>query len=295
MAHADKVKHASDAGYFEKNFAKLMSFRHKDYMWSRILAALAGSVITCYFTADAFYFHASDGGLIDAIYVFGIIVLMAVLRKTVLRLLELHDKGRVSYLVEPPHNPGESRWVRIGFRLPFGQRRGLNGFMSRTTEGYFIMLMTSALIGKCVRGGIFVLPAMVPQIFSEVTFPVESWLALLVIESALVLSWINNSIFLMKYPQVREALLGILQEYLLGHHSVEVVAVQVAEHFRKRGGNNGKECCGDDVAEKLLALLPPEKTKEKVSIEERERRIKELVDTVAKLMEKSNPHSDTPF
>ena len=83
--------------FFVKNWAKLMSFRHKDYMWSRISVAAAGTVLTFYFAVDAFFFHHSDGELFDYIKVVGLITIMEVCRKSFLRLLELRDKEMIRF------------------------------------------------------------------------------------------------------------------------------------------------------------------------------------------------------
>lgn len=244
-------KSSSPSGYFEKNFAKLMSFRHKDYMYSRIFEALAGVVLTAYFFCDALFFHGSDGGLIDYIYVVAVIFFITVLRKTILRLLEAADKSKVVSFVEPSHNPEESWWVRFGFWLPFGRRRGLNGFISRTSELFFILLMIFALLAKCVKSGIVTLPSFVPIFFSEVTFPVESWIALSIAEVALVISWVNNSLFLMKYASVRKT----IGETIKGLPNVQRLSMylplQIFKLLNSGISEGGERPCDENTANDL--------------------------------------------
>ncbi len=262
MIKINTQKPSPDAGYFEKNFPKLMAFRHKDYMWGRMAVAAAGTVLTLLFAADAFFFHSSNGELVDYVKVVGIIFLTTVLRKTILRLLEAADKTNVVQFVEPPHNPEESTWVRLGFWLPFGQRRGLNGFISRTTECFFIALMAFALIGMCVRGEVFELPGFVPQIFAKVTFPVESWLALGIAEIALIISWLNNSIFLMRYAKVRNAVTGTLGKVLGGRSLLKAIGLEAFEFFQEKKAQDPdchNEALATEVVAKVMLSAHPDK------------------------------------
>lgn len=287
----EKNGKSSSEGYFRKNFEKLKYYQHFYYMVSRVILAATWSCLVTLFCWDAVYFHAPNGVSAKYLSVLVLIVSFNGLRKTILRFIQMREQSVTIHIAEEPHDPNEPRWWKFVFRLPFGLRRGLVGALVLSTEGFFTAVLFFSVIALGLNEGLFTLSSefpfvMKPIILSEWMLPENSWTFLAIMGGAFLLSQVNNAIFLMKYPQVREAVLKLLNDYLLGLHPAHVVAGRVVEHFSHYGERN-VDCCPEEVSARLLALMPHEKQFDPEKLVDRELRIRELVAEIVKLLKKN--------
>lgn len=269
-------------GYWERNYARLAAFSHRRYMVSRILFAKAWLVVAGFFAVDAFIIHGSKGTIRDITFAFILFVVGNWVRRTKLRGLQVPNENVRDVEVKPRYDPKEPWWVRLGFRLPFFQRRGLTGFMALLNETFFLVLMAAGLYAQLVTAG---MREFLPHIFSEVTFPVDSWMLLAIMVGAEVGSWINNAIFLLKYPKVQEALLKTLRDYLGNDHSTpsKTVALQLVDVLRARSDIK-RDCDPEEISAKLMLLLTGALGKNLT--EKKTERLRELIDEVVALIKK---------
>lgn len=249
----------SGKGYFEKNFSKLKHYQHLWYMWARIIMFwLVATSFTGFYVWDAFYLHHPDGVPMKYVYVAGLIIMLTVLRKTVIRLIKLKEQTSHVLIEEEPYDPWEPWWMHLGFRATIF-RRGLIGAMTLATEAFAGSLMLLSWVAVGVQHELFVLSTQFPFVFKpvsigDIAMPSNMWMAIAIGAIALGLTWVNNSLFLLKYPQVREPILRMLEDYLIGKSPARAVAQQVLDQVRRRGGEK-KECCPEELAARIVLLL----------------------------------------
>lgn len=262
---AEKGVPKPEKGFFEKNFMKLKFFQHLYYMLSRNVVALTGVVLTGFYFWDAAYFHTADGVPEKYLLVSALIFFANALRKLVLRLIDFRDKTAILRLPEVPHDPAEPWWMRLGFRLALGQRRALIGFIAFTTEAFFAILMLFSWIALGVNEGLFMVSGnfpfiMRPIVLEELTFPENSWMGLSIALGALALSWVNNSIFLMKYPQVRKVFADTFKDLPHVEHLAFYFPSQLFKALRASiSVESGSPCEGgqaEEIARKILSVYP---------------------------------------
>ena len=217
MATNVQVPEDPGKGYFEKNFARLKEFQHYFYMISRIVMVLVGGVLAGFFLFESWYFHSPTGVANKYLWVTGSIFLASGLRKSVIRLIQLGDNLKTQKVEEKPYDARESVWMRIGFRMPFGIRRGLVGAIALCTEAFAAILMLFSWISAGLNHGLFMLSNQFPFVMKPValidwTFPENFHFALMIALGALGISWINHLVFVLKYPKVRNAALGVASQ-----------------------------------------------------------------------------------
>lgn len=239
MAKKNSEKPGGDAGFFEKNFLKLKDGQHLEYMLSRIILFVTGMTVGLYYLRDAFLLHSKDGIPESILYAAAVIFLMNGLRKMVRGFIKLREAAWDGSVSEKPHNPGESWFMRAGFRFPLGQRRHLVNVMALLAEGFAALFMVASFF------------------FAEVTFPVNMWWGLVITGAARILSYINGMIFLTKIPQVRK----VLAETLKGMHGAEHLMLYFPtkgyELLRGIGDGVGEgvKPCDEDEAEKIAHCI----------------------------------------
>ncbi len=204
-------------GYFEKNIARLKEFQLWFYMLSRVLMLLAGHVLAGFYLFDAWYFHSTSGVENKYITVTAIIFLANGLRKFILRLIQMNDKLNTMQVREDHHDPLENPWIRRISFVPYGMRRGLVGALALATEAFFVGNMLFAWIAVGINNDLFVLSGHFPFVFKPVSlhewsFPENSLYALVIALGALALSWLNHSVFVLRYPKVRNAAIGVASQ-----------------------------------------------------------------------------------
>jgi len=273
----------SNAGFFEKNFAKLKSFQHRNYMFSRLVLFLTGALMVLVTIWQSRYFHDRDGISTTYIYVCGLIFLGNGLRKLVLRLIDEKDKS-TRLLGEEPHNPLESWWTHIGFRLPLGIHRGLVGVMTLATEYFVVGLLFATLIARGVREQIvwgWVVSLYDLLGWRDLTTPENIWIVLAITLGALVLAWINNAIFLTKLPDAQKALTNFLDEISHVDHPALFIATKVFNQFRGKRARVEEE--NPEDPEEYLALLLVDMYPERhLIVPHREVLLKEMLSEIRK-------------
>lgn len=226
--------------YFEKNFAKLKAFLYRDYMVSRIWVAASGTIMTLYLLLETFFPASRDEKYIEFLLITAIIFLFNQLRKSMIRAVQQREEEGVMEKVRPRKIAREPWWIRIGYRLPFFQRRGLTGFIALSTEAFFIFLMSAALAAKGARADLYGLPPL----WMRAELPDNSWMALAITEVALLLSWMNNSLFLLKIPEVRQKVSEVFKNAPSGNNlalyfPMHLLAKFFEDHREKRPCDQG--------------------------------------------------------
>ncbi len=217
MATTKGVHDGLPKGYFEKNIARLKEFQLWFYMLSRVLMLTAGHVLAGFYLFDAWYFHSVTGVENKYVTVTAVIFLANGLRKLILRVIQMNDKLNTIQVKEDHHDPLENRWIRRISFVPYGMRRGLVGAIALATETFFVAHMLFAWIAVGINNDLFVLSGQFPFMFKPVSlhdwsFPQNSLYALGIALGALGLSWLNHSIFVLRYPKVRNAALGVASQ-----------------------------------------------------------------------------------
>lgn len=283
-------------GYFEKNFSKLKHYQHLWYMWARIIMFwLVATSFTGFYVWDALYLHSPDGVPMKYVYVAGLVILLTVLRKTVIRLIQLKEQTSHITIDEDPYDPWEPWWMHLGFRATI-VRRGLIGTMTLATEAFAGALMFFSWVAVGINHGFFDFSAHFPFVLrpidaKDIMLPENTWMAVAIGGIALGLTWVNNSLFLLKYPAVREPLLHMLEDYLIGKSPARTVAREVLDLARRRG-NEKKECCPEELAARIVLLLrasPPRKY-----TSEHEEKVRELVREIIALLANGKNEHEAP-
>lgn len=271
--------HASDAGYFEKNFLKLKTGQHLEYMLSRIILSFAGVTVGLYYLHDALYRHSKEGIPESVLFVVAAIFLMNGVRKMVRGFIKLREATWDGSVVEKPHNPGESWLMRVGFRFPLGQRRHLVSAMTLAAEGLGALLLVLSFVAICISEELIVFSWKFPFFlkafaWSDITFPRNFWWGLVITGVARVLSYINNSIFLTKIPQVRQVLAETLKGFPKAEHLALYFPYQIFRLFRGIGNGDGRQPCNEhdalEMADRILNEYPEEVISHAHKIELRE-------------------------
>jgi len=265
MATKHDEKHGSDAGFFEKNFLKLKDGQHLEYMLSRIILFCAGITVGLYYLHDSIYRHSEDGIPDSILFAVAVIFGMNGLRKMVRGLIKLREAAWDNSVVERPHNPGESWLMRVGFRFPLGQRRHLVSAMTLAAEGLASLLVVMSFVAICINEGLFMLSWQFPFVakpflISDMTFPANLWLGLVITAVARILSYINGMIFLTKIPQVRKTIAETLKGMYGAEHLLLYFPTKAYEIMRGIGtGSTAKpcdECEAEKIAERILSEYP---------------------------------------
>lgn len=253
----------SDAGFFEKNFLKLKSGKLWEYIISRAIMSLTGVTLGMYFIRDAVYVHSVDGVPHSVIFVVAIIFFMNGVRKMVWGFIKLRDAAWDNSVVEKPHHPTETVWQRIGLRFPIGQRRHLVSVMALLAEALAFMLLLSSLVSKGINEHLFELSLSFPFVlkpfaWSNIELPVNLWEGLLITSGALLISYINNSLFITKIPQVRKSIFGTAERMLSERSMLKSIGLELVGFFdRREAGKSEVEDAvsySESIARMVLAL-----------------------------------------
>jgi hypothetical protein len=228
---------SGDAGFFEKNFLKLKDGQHLEYMLSRIILFITGMMVGLYYLRDALSDHSKTGIPESILLAAAVIFLMNGLRKMVRGFIKLREAAWDGSVSEKPHNPGESWFMRVGFRFPLGQRRHLVNVMALLAEGFAALLMVVSFFSPAV------------------TFPMNIWWGLVITGTARILSYINGMIFLTRIPQVRKALAATWKGVSTADHLLLYFPTQAFELLR--GARDGMELkpCDEDDAERIAECI----------------------------------------
>ncbi len=257
------------AGYHEKNFSKLKQGKLWEYIASRSITFFFGITLGFLFIRDAAYAHSEAGVPQSIIFVGGIIFFMNGLRKMMWGLVKMNDAAWDSTEVERPHQRHETFWQRFFLRLPIGQRRHLINRQSLAGEGLACVILIAYAISLGINDHLFVLSSEFPFVLNHALFswsgwqfPENLWEGLVISSVAVIMSYINNSLFLTKIPQVRR----VLTETLKGLPYVERLAfffpLQLFNAVKgmREGATRGNydEQSAHDVATSILSEYPEE-------------------------------------
>ena len=218
MATKREQKPASTAGFFEKNFLKLKEGKLWEYITSRIITFIIGVTLGLLFIRDAAYIHSPTGISHGIIFIVAIIYFMNGVRKMAWGLVKMNDAAWDSSVAEKPHQRGESYWQRFFLRFPAGQRRHLINRQVLAFEALAAAFLVLYFVSSAIKDNLFLLSWDFPFILNTQLFswsswqvPVNYWEGLLVGSGAVIMSLLNNSLFLTKIPQVRSVLAETLK------------------------------------------------------------------------------------
>lgn len=261
-------KSASDAGFFEKNFLKLKSGKLWEYIISRIIMFVVGITLGFYYIFDAAYVHSKDGIPQSVLFAAALIFLMNGIRKMVWGFIKLRDASWDETVVEKPYHRFESFLQRVFLRFPIGQRRHLVSVMALLSEGLVGVLLLASFVAHGLNNQLFVLSGefpfvLKPFVWSAITFPVNSWMGLAIVAIAQVISYINNSLFLTKIPQVRQAIADTLRRLPNVERMALYFPLQLFNVLREARRMGAHETPCDEVeaaqmAERILNEYPEE-------------------------------------
>ncbi|OGZ08242.1 MAG: hypothetical protein A3D65_02720 [Candidatus Lloydbacteria bacterium RIFCSPHIGHO2_02_FULL_50_13] len=249
------------AGWFiEKNLPRLKHFTHIAYMFSRLPVFWMTVLNFWYYVLVAAYFHDHEGIPLAYIWVNAILFLDNGLLKMAQRFIELNGLSNTK-LERMIYDPTEPWWHRVMFRLVIW-RRGMIKRVVILAEFGTVILLALVFNAQTLKAGLHAWSNEFPYLlqpisWSDWTLPENIYLWLAIVVAAGILALVNNTLFIVKSPQVRKLLVASFNEFPHVHHPLAFVFQRVIELLQAKEGakDSARPCTKNDTAMKLAELI----------------------------------------